>query len=44
MQYTLGKTEGAINNGKFRETGNIAFTRHKPRQQNKKTQHRILQR
>ena len=28
-KYTLKKTEGAIKNGQFIETGNIGYTRHR---------------
>jgi hypothetical protein len=29
-KYTLERTEGTIQNGEFRDTGNIGYTRQKP--------------
>ena len=33
----LEKTEGAIKNGQFRETGNIGYTRHRKKTKKQKT-------
>ena len=39
-KYTLEKTEGAIKNEHFRNTGNIGYTRHRTKTNKEKNKHK----